>query len=84
MSRVHLVHSGAVSSLHTTTPKRSPIMLRTPPRIYMKGTSPKNPMHNSCVTFSVFGVNANPMKSGTTGGHGVILSRRNTSKFTRA
>lgn len=84
MQRVHLVNPGTVSKHHTSTVTPKPVMLRTPPRVYMKSTSPKNPMHNTCRTFSVYGVNANPMKSGTTAGARVIVSRRNTSKFTYA
>lgn len=84
MTRVHTVNSGAMSMHHTSTAAPKSVMLRTPPRVYMKSTSPKNPMHNTCRTFSVYGVNANPMKAGTTAGDRAIVSRRNTSKFSYA
>ncbi len=94
--KVHLVHSGSLSALHTTrsapkgevmpkgvapkgvalyTPKRSGVINRTPR---------KNPMYQVCETFKVYGVNANPFKTGTTAGHRDIVSRRNTCVYTHA
>lgn len=81
--RVHIVHSGAMAKLHTTAKLSSPIPLYTPMRSgVMSRSSNKNPMHNACETFRVYGVNANPMKAGTTDGGGVVLSRRNTCAYT--
>lgn len=83
--RVHLVHSGALSSLHTTKPTPKPIALNTPMRSGVMTRNPsKNPMHRVCETFKIYGVNANPMKSGTTGGHAEVVSRRNTCVYTHA
>jgi hypothetical protein len=83
--RVHLVHSGALSSLHTTKPTPKPIALNTPMRSGVMTRNPrKNPMHQVCETFKVYGVNANPFKAGTTGGHGEVVSRRNTCVYTHA
>ena len=83
--KVHLVHSGSVSALHTTQPMAKPIPLYTPTRSGVINRHPsKNPMHRVCETFKVYGVNANPFKAGTTAGHGDIVSRRNTCVYTHA
>ena len=83
--KVHLVHSGSVSALHTTRPAPKPVALYTPMRSGVINRTPtKNPMHRVCETFRVYGVNANPFKAGTTGGHGEVVSRRNTCVYTHA
>lgn len=83
--KVHRVHSGALSALHTTPLKAKPIPLYTPKRSgVINRHSSKNPMHRVCETFKVYGVNANPFKAGTTAGHGDIVSRRNTCVYTHA
>jgi len=83
--KVHLVHSGSVSSLHTTRSSPKPVALYTPKRSGVINRTPtKNPMHRVCETFKVYGVNANPFKAGTTAGHGDIVSRRNTCVYTHA
>jgi len=92
--KVHLVHAGSFPALHITrpTPKGEVVpkgvapkgvALYTPKRSGVIGRNPlKNPMHLMCETFKVYGVNANPFKSGTTGGHGEVVSKRNTCVYT--
>jgi len=81
--RVHIVHNGQMSKLHTVVKTDRPIPLYTPKRSgVMSRSSNRNPMHNVCETFRVYGVNANPMKAGTTAGSGVVVSRRNTCAYT--
>jgi hypothetical protein len=83
--KVHLVHSGSLSALHTTRSAPKPIALYTPKRSgVISRTARKNPMYQVCETFKVYGVNANPFKAGTTSGHGDIVSRRNTCVYTHA
>jgi len=83
--KVHLVQSGTMAKLHTTQPIPKPIPLYTPMRSGVMTRNPsKNPMHRVCETFRVYGVNANPFKSGTTGGHGEVVQRRNTCVYTHA
>lgn len=83
--KVHLVHSGSVSALHTTRSAPKPIPLNTPMRSgVMTRSVSKNPMHRVCETFRVFGVNANPFKAGTTGGTPEVIARRNTCVYTHA
>lgn len=83
--KVHLVRSGSVSALHTTPLQAKPIPLNTPMRSGVMTRNPsKNPMHRVCETFKVYGVNANPFKAGTTGGHGEVIARRNTCVYTHA
>jgi hypothetical protein len=83
--KVYLVHSGSLSALHTTRSAPKPVALYTPKRSGVINRNPsKNPMHRVCETFKVYGVNANPFKSGTTSGHGDIVSRRNTCVYTHA
>lgn len=81
--KVHRVYSKAMSALHTSTPTPKPIPLNTPLRSgVMTRHVSKNPMHRACETFRVFGVNANPMKAGTTGGHAEVISRKNSCVYT--
>ena len=83
--RVHIVHSGEMAKRHTTPKTHNPIPLYTPKRSgVMSRSSNRNPMHNVCETFRVYGVNANPIKAGTTNGVGVVISRRNTCVYTHA
>ena len=83
--KVRLVQSGSMAKLHTTQSTAKPIPLYTPTRSGVINRTPtKNPMHRVCETFKVYGVNANPFKTGTTSGHGDIVSRRNTCVYTHA
>ena len=81
--KVHLVHSGSFLNLHSTPKTPKPVALYTPKRSGVISRNPaKNPMHRVCETFKVYGVNANPFKHGTTGGHGEVVSIRNTCVYT--
>ena len=71
--RTHLVPTG---TMPTSSPQPRKIPLRTPPRFLGGPQSNKFPMYSMCETFSVYGVNASPRRTGTTGGHGQVISRR--------
>lgn len=73
--RTHLLPTG---SMPQWTARQREIMLHTPMRFIGRNTSSgfRSNMGQMCDTFKVFGVNANPFKTGTTGGEGVIVSRK--------
>jgi hypothetical protein len=73
--RVHQVNPGSMPSW---TPRQREIMLHTPTRFIAPNNrgAVRSNMGSMCDTFKVYGVNANPFKSGTTSGDGVIVSRR--------
>lgn len=73
--RIHMLNPGSMPSW---TPRQREIMLRTPLRFIGRNNSGgyRSNMGSMCDNFRVYGVQANPMKAGTTAGEGVIVSRR--------
>jgi hypothetical protein len=89
MPRVHMVHTAGAQSLSAAcatplrinsvvsrgvAPKGVPLAL--PPRFHGRAPSKSGAMGSLCDTLSVYGCNVNPMRAGTTGGHGQVISRR--------
>lgn len=73
--RTHLVNAGTMPA---SIPKKREPMLSTPTRHVAPNNrgSVRSNMGRMCDNFALFGVNANPFRSGTTSGEGVIISRR--------
>lgn len=90
MARVRSIHAGGAQSLSAqcATPLRvNPVVgnyatpkqfvpKALPPRFMGRNASKGGAMGKLCDDLRVYGCNVNPVKAGTTGGHGQIISRR--------
>jgi hypothetical protein len=90
MPRVHMIHAGGAQSLsaqcatptkcnpvvgnHAVPPQHVPKAL--PARFMGRSASKGGAMGKLCDDLRVYGCNVNPVKAGTTGGHGQVISRR--------
>lgn len=89
MSRVHTIHRGGSESFNAMYPltlKVNPVVgnrgvpkgvpLALPQRFHGRNASKGGAMGKLCDDLRTYGCNVNPVRAGTTGGHGQVISRR--------